>query len=120
MSVKKYTTKNAFVKQYLHVHVCTYTCFIVSSSIVSPEQLAYSRTPPNGSITSVTQLGPRFSMSFVVRNAGPSTVGTIRLTIWWPLNGADTGNFYYLYPAQFSVSHPLVIRELLFDLNYIF
>ena len=80
------------------------TCSSKFCRIVSPEQLTYSRVPPNGSITRVDQLGPTFSVSFVVRNSGPSTVTNIKLVIYWPLNSTNSDGFYYLYPAEFSVS----------------
>jgi len=89
---------------YVFGNVPSFTSTPSFPSIVSPEQLTYSRAPPTGNITSVDQLGPMFTVSFVVRNSGPSTVGRIRLVIHWPLNGSNTDGFYYLYPAQFSVS----------------
>ncbi len=84
--------------------------------ITTPEQLSYSNSPPNGSIVNVTQLGPTFTTSFVVRNTGPSPVRTVRLVISWPLGETDSSGFFYLYPAQVIVSGILSNSDKIWEL----
>ena len=71
-------------------------------SQVVPEQLSYASVSSTDELVNVTQLGPEFRTSFVVRNSGPSTVPSVSLTISWPLNGMETGNNFYLYPTIIS------------------
>ena len=80
---------------------CTHTH---THSTASPEQLSYSPVVPQASPENVTQLGPRFTVRFVVRNAGPSTVPTTQLTVLWPSQGAESGSVYFLYPFSITVS----------------
>lgn len=80
---------------FLFAHTC---------SLVNPSQLSYAPTFPEGEvIQNVTQLGPRFTVSFVVRNAGPSTIPVAQIIINWPLRLGGSEN-YLLYPFSVSVS----------------
>ena len=72
--------------------------------VVSQESISYSNNPANGTIQNVTQLGPRFTTSFVVRNSGPSDVSTISLVINWPLQAPNVNGTYLLYPLEVEVS----------------
>ena len=82
---------------------------------MTPEVISYSNTPPNDTVVNATQLGPAFSVSFVVANTGPSTVRMVSLVINWPLSRTDAQDeeAFFLYPAQITVSDDLIIRRSL-------
>ena len=73
--------------------------------LVNPELVTYPNALSDEVIANASQLGAPVVVSFVVRNSGPSTIGTISLTVNWPLNATDSGNNYVIYPAQISVRY---------------
>lgn len=50
-------------------------------------------------ITEVSDLGPAIEGQFVVRNAGPSLIPTLRLDIFWP-SMTESENEFLLYPSR--------------------
>lgn len=68
-------------------------------------------------ITEASQLGPMVQGQFVVRNAGPSLVPTVRLDILWPSRDSDTDENFVIYPSSISVDSEDVSNNLIFCTN---
>lgn len=79
----------------------------IDLGIVTPDQVSYSNEVPTN-LTTFVDIGPKVTTTFLVRNAGPSTIPTVAMEIVWPLNSTEEGNFY-LIPTMYSTDTTVTV-----------
>lgn len=80
---------------------------IIPCSAFVPSTISYevSEMPP--SVSTVSDLGEKFTVGFTLNNDGPSPIYNATIALYLPLRSAETGSNYFLYPVNVDVSQLL-------------